>query len=122
MHNNRKLKQSVMALAFTALGALVAVPAIAQEGDAGDDQKNRETYMDTMEQRIDDAQKELDARGETAEDDLQTAWDEVKAEWQDLTEAADENWEDAKASMDEAWKDFQREWDETFAEESETTQ
>lgn len=122
MRNNRKLKQSIMALAFVTAGALAAAPAIAQEGETGDSQENRQTYMDSMEQRIDETQQELDARTETAENDLQAAWDKVKVEWQDLTAAADENWEDAKASMNAAWQDFQREWDETFGGEAETTQ
>lgn len=122
MRDNRKLKHGLMALAFMAAGALATAPAIAQEGETGGDQQNRETYMDTMEQRIDDAQQDLDARADSAENDLQTAWDKVKVEWQDLSEAADENWEDAKASMDTAWQDFQREWDEAFGEEGETAQ
>ncbi|MEX0923874.1 MAG: hypothetical protein WDZ84_13985 [Rhodovibrionaceae bacterium] len=109
-------KQGMMA-ALIASAAVIALPAFATEGESGDRQKSRETYMNTMEERIDAAQRELDSKEDNTENDLQLAWNEVEQEWEALSAAADENWEDAKASMDEAWEDFQKEWDETFSEE-----
>lgn len=122
MKSNNRLKQGLMVLSIAAAGAFAAAPALATEGDAGDTQKNRETYMNTMEERIDAAQRELDSRETNAENDLETAWNTVQQEWEELSDAAAENWEDAKAEMDAAWEDFQKEWDETFAEDEQPAQ